>query len=193
MYGNGCPGPTASGVSTGKIWRTKTRSSSSRSSSPRRRPCRRRFPRRRAPGQSSSRQSPSARRSARARASRISSSVCCGVRPSGERTCAPGDDLLEQARDADHEELVEVRREDPAELDALEQRLVRVGRELEHARCSGRAARAPGSGTASAAVRGRALLWPPWVAKHLRLGVNGGCRFGDRPGLSDRIRILSAE
>ena len=74
-----------------------------------------------------------ARPSARATRSRTSASVCCGVRPSGERTLTPGDDLVEQAGDAHHEELVEVRREDRAELDALEQRLGRVGGELEHA------------------------------------------------------------
>src|SRR5581483_3676211 len=43
------------------------------------------------------------------------------------------DDLVEHAGDANHEELVEVRREDAAELDALEKRLVGIGRELENA------------------------------------------------------------
>ena len=38
-----------------------------------------------------------------------------------------------QSGDADHEELVEVRRGDRGELDALQQRLRRVGRFLEHA------------------------------------------------------------
>jgi hypothetical protein len=32
MYGNGCDGSTASGVSTGKIWASNTSASSSRSS-----------------------------------------------------------------------------------------------------------------------------------------------------------------
>ena len=38
-----------------------------------------------------------------------------------------------QAGDAHHEELVQVAREDAAELDALEQRLVRVGGQFEDA------------------------------------------------------------
>ena len=42
--------------------------------------------------------------------------------------------LPEQARHAHHEELVEVGREDRAELDPLEQRLRLVGGEVEHAR-----------------------------------------------------------
>ena len=46
----------------------------------------------------------------------------------------PGRLLPHQAGDAHHEELVEVRGEDRAELDALEQRLRLVGREVEDAR-----------------------------------------------------------
>ena len=42
-------------------------------------------------------------------------------------------DLVEQARDAHHEELVEVRRADRTETNALEQRLVGIGGEIEHA------------------------------------------------------------
>ena len=45
----------------------------------------------------------------------------------------PREHLVLQAGDPHHEELVEDRRDDPAELDPLEQRLVRVGGELEHA------------------------------------------------------------
>ena len=45
----------------------------------------------------------------------------------------PGVDLVVQAGDADHEELVDVAGEDRAELHALEQRDVRVLGELEHA------------------------------------------------------------
>ena len=44
----------------------------------------------------------------------------------------PRENLVLQAGDPDHEELVEDRRDDPAELDPLEERLVRIGRELEH-------------------------------------------------------------
>jgi hypothetical protein len=43
------------------------------------------------------------------------------------------DDLVDQPGDPDHEEFVEVTREDSAELDALEKRFVRVRRQLEHA------------------------------------------------------------
>ena len=43
-----------------------------------------------------------------------------------------GRDLIEEAGNANLEELVEVRREDPAELDALEERLIGVGSEREH-------------------------------------------------------------
>ena len=46
----------------------------------------------------------------------------CGVWPSTERIGMAGLGLTHQAADANHEELVEVRREDGAELDALEQR-----------------------------------------------------------------------
>ncbi len=42
--------------------------------------------------------------------------------------------LADEAGHAHHEELVQVRREDRAELDALEERDGRVGRELEHPR-----------------------------------------------------------
>ena len=45
----------------------------------------------------------------------------------------PGGLLAHEPGDADHEELVEVRGEDRAELDALEQRHRRVVGELEHA------------------------------------------------------------
>ncbi len=43
-------------------------------------------------------------------------------------------DLSHQAGDSDHEELVQIRGVDPAELDSLEQREIRVLGELEHAR-----------------------------------------------------------
>ena len=84
-------------------------------------------------GTSSSRQSLDCAAVSSSTRSRTSASACCGVRPSGERTSTPRDDLVEQAGDPDHEELVEVRREDRAELDPLEQRLVGVGGEVEDA------------------------------------------------------------
>ena len=65
--------------------------------------------------------------------SRTSASACCGVRPSGERTLTRAITWSSRPGDAHHEELVEVRREDRAELHALEQRLARVGGEVEDA------------------------------------------------------------
>ena len=61
-------------------------------------------------------------------------SACCGVRPSAERTRDSRLRLPEQPGHAHLEELVEVRREDRAELHALEQRQGLVGRKLEDAR-----------------------------------------------------------
>ena len=53
--------------------------------------------------------------------------------PVGRADVDARDHLVEQAGHANHEELVEVRREDRAELDALEQRLAGVGGEVEDA------------------------------------------------------------
>ena len=125
MYGNGRPRPTASGVSTGKIWRRKRSASTSRLL---------------------------ARESRRATTMRMPCSASAGRRlvveaarwrshelddplaervdhlrrraAVGARVAEAGVDLVVQAGDADHEELVEVRREDRRELQPLEQRLV---------------------------------------------------------------------
>ena len=51
----------------------------------------------------------------------------------GGRLGDAGLDLLLEAGDAHHEELVQVRAQDGEELDALEQRVARVARLLEHA------------------------------------------------------------
>ena len=89
MYGNGCPGPTASGVRTGKMSRSK-RSLELRGSPPRR--TRRRVDddalRGSAGGGRESRGALARAVSSRD-ALRISASVCRGVRPSAERTPIP--------------------------------------------------------------------------------------------------------
>ena len=54
--------------------------------------------------------------------SRISRSCSWAERPSALRSVTDGLELLVQARDADHEELVEVRVEDREELHPLEER-----------------------------------------------------------------------
>ena len=61
-------------------------------------------------------------------------SACCGSQSVGGANGEARLGLAEESRDADLEELVEVRREAGAELDTLEQRERVVGRELEHAR-----------------------------------------------------------
>ena len=58
----------------------------------------------------------------------IPASASVGERPSAERIGESRRLLVEQAGDAHHEELVQVRREDGAELDPLEQRLRLVAR-----------------------------------------------------------------
>ena len=65
---------------------------------------------------------------------RIRASVSRGVSPSGPRRDMPERVLSQEPGDAHHEELVEVRGEDRAELHPLEQRHLRIGRQLEHAR-----------------------------------------------------------
>ena len=102
-----------------------------RQSRPRR--CRPAFRSAASAGQSCSRQSRACSAVSSSTRARISSSVCCDVRPSRERTATPETTWSEQAGDAHHEELVQVVREDAAELDALEQRLVRVRGQLEDA------------------------------------------------------------
>ena len=69
--------------------------------------------------------------SAKAR-SRISASAACGVSPSGERTATPAATWSIRPGHPDHEELVHVRGEDRAEVDALEQRHRVVADDLEH-------------------------------------------------------------
>ena len=98
MYGNGWPGPTASGVSTGKTSASKSRSSSA--APPRRSPsiAATMIPASASAGRSSRFQSRAWRAVSSSTRSRISASASSGVRPSGERTDEAGLRLLGQAR-----------------------------------------------------------------------------------------------
>ena len=89
MYGNGWPGPTASGVSTGKISLSKTRSSSSSSSGSRSSISATTIPAASSPGRRWRFQSFACSAASAVERSRISASAACGVSPSGERTVTP--------------------------------------------------------------------------------------------------------
>ena len=89
-----------------------------------RRRARRRCPRPRARGSRSSLQSSDCARSASRTRSRISSSVCCGVRPSGERTARPDAAWPISPATRTMKNSSSMLREDRAEADALEQRQV---------------------------------------------------------------------
>ena len=120
------------------------------------RPCRSGSPRRRAPGMSSSRQSfDCARRQLEHALAHLGERLLRRAAV-GRAHVDARDHLVEQPGDAHHEELVEVRREDRAELDALEQRLVRGRRRARARACSGRATRAPGSGGSGRGLGDRA-------------------------------------
>ena len=79
------------------------------------------------------RPSRTARRPSRARARAIAASCCAGVRPARSGATSPSAIGVLEAGDAHHEELVEVRRGDRRELEALEQRRRGVGGFFEHA------------------------------------------------------------
>ena len=89
MYGNGWPGPTASGVSTGYTSRSKRSASSASSFSEQSamRPIT--IPSAASAGRSSRFQTFACSVVCASTRSRISESACCGVRPSGERTVKP--------------------------------------------------------------------------------------------------------
>ena len=89
MYGNGWPGPTASGVSTGKISLSKTRSSSSSSSGSRSSISATTMPCASRPGFRWRFQSFACSAASAVVRSRISASAAWGVSPSGERTATP--------------------------------------------------------------------------------------------------------
>ena len=135
MYGNGCPGPTASGVRTGKDLALEVAPAAAELLVGAVLDPRDLDPRGRERGRSSRRQ----RRAWRAgqrddaladRRERLAAGS--GRRPSGRR--APASSSSSEAGDAHHEELVEVLREDRRELDALEERERVVLGELEDAR-----------------------------------------------------------
>ena len=135
MYGNGWPGPTASGVSTGKISlledvaRAPRAPPASRSSiSATTMPCAWRG---RAAG-GASRASPARRRARVVALADLGERLPAACSPSGERTATPGGDLVHQPGDADHEELVQVRGEDRAEVDRSSSGTRVVADELEH-------------------------------------------------------------
>ena len=133
MYGNGCPGPTASGVSTGYTSRSKRPASSLSSSSVQLSMVAIEIPSRSSAGASSSFQSADCCAHCSSTRLWISASTACGVCPSAERTATPDFGLADQAGNPDHEKVVEVRRDDRAEAHPVEQRAVRVERQVEHA------------------------------------------------------------
>ena len=99
MYGNGWPGPDRE--------RRQHRVDLAREDAlelvelvrrSRRRRCRPGSPRRRARGRARRARAATARRVRSSTRARISASVCCGVRPSGERTARPESDLVVAAR-----------------------------------------------------------------------------------------------
>ena len=128
----GRPGPTASGVSAGKIWSWKWRSTSRDSSWLQSSQSTIRMPCSRGPGRSAPARCASGGRRARARARDPLERLARGE-PVGRRGVDAGVDLVVEAGHAHHEELVEVRRVDREELHALEQRHALVLGQLEHA------------------------------------------------------------
>ena len=75
---------------------------------------------------------------------RQSAICCCGVRPSTVQVVHAGADLLLEAADPLHEELVEIGADDREELDPLEQRGARVLGLVQHAPVEARARSARG-------------------------------------------------
>ena len=135
MYGNGWPGPTASGVSTGKDLALETARQllellSARS--PRR--VRRRFLRRPAPVSARASTASTARDIRSSARSRISASASDAVRPSGERVPTPASSCPRRPATRTMKNSSRCEREDGAEANALEQRHARVAGELENAR-----------------------------------------------------------
>ena len=132
MYGNGCAGSTASGVSTGKICRRKNLRSRSCSLSPSSSQRTSVMPSCASAGCTCSANTAAWRAISRCASSLIDSSTCRGDSPDAAVTAMPGRDATLQAGHPDHEELVEVGREDRQEPHALQQRDVPVLRQLEH-------------------------------------------------------------
>ena len=135
MYGNGRPGPTASGVRTGKIVPWNVAASSPRSE-------RRDLGRRAAPRRPLPRSSASSSARQRALALDELAHPCAHAVEhlggqqvaGGARTVGGVAHRLQQLGHAHHAELVEVGREDGGEAQPLEQRDALVAGQLEHAR-----------------------------------------------------------
>ena len=123
MYGNGCDGSTASGVSTGNIWASNTAASSARSAGVRSSQLAKRM------SASSRAGAISLRNVAACRARQLigvrahGAQLLAGVEAVGGAGADAGVELLLKSRDADLEVLVEVLGEDGEELRPLEQRL----------------------------------------------------------------------
>ena len=155
MYGNGCAGSTASGVSTGNTFSRNIAASRSRSSSSRLRP-------------TAAPRCPSARSAGRTsswKTAELAQHQLVAARPdaiehlarhqaAGGRDRDAGRDPPLEAGDAHHEELVEVAREDRQEPGALEQRQLAVLGELEDALVEGE----PGQLAVQEPVVGQRLL-----------------------------------
>ena len=145
MYGNGWPGPTAERRQHRVDLALEPRRRARRA--PRR--CSSSTPPTTIPSSASAGPRSRAQRRAwramssltRARGSRSAPAAASARRPSAR---AARRRLVEQAGDADHEELVEVRREERAVLDPLEQGQLVSNACIEHAQRSSRAARARG-------------------------------------------------
>ena len=133
MYGNGWPGPTASGVSTGKISRSKYASSLRISLSEQSSIVAISIPAAASAGRRSRRQSRAWRALRASTRSRIATSAWLAVIPSTERTPRSASSSSSRPATRDHEELVEVLGEDRGELDALEERERMVLGDLEDA------------------------------------------------------------
>ena len=127
MYGNGCPGSTASGVSTGKICDSKYSSISPHSAAREVAHAEETDVVRR--GLVEKRREAAALHRAQARDLGVDRvELLLRGETVRRRQDDAGRDLTPQSRDANHVELVEVRAEDREELDALEQRHTRVER-----------------------------------------------------------------
>ena len=133
MYGKGCAGSTARGVSTGKISSRKSASRWARSSSDSSSQSAKRIPVSSSAGVTSLANTAAERATSCSTRSRMARSWSTRSRPSGVVVRRPGRELLHEAGHPDLEELVEVLAEDGEELGPLEQRQLGVLGEREHA------------------------------------------------------------
>ena len=134
MYGNGCAGSTASGVSTGKIRSSNSRVSCVRAASSRSPQSQNSTPASCSAGATSLVNTAAWRVTSSSTRARIALQLLDLVDAVGRGGADAGRELFLQARDAHLEELVEVGAEDREELRPFEQRERRVLGEREHAR-----------------------------------------------------------